>query len=231
MCGTRRAGPGQHGHAVGGVLFLRPAASWVRARSRTAIWPAAALGRALPGTQDGGEALIGVAPGGGDGLRGIMSGGGLAASHVALNRGRRSIVVDLRHEGTALVLARLVQHATSSSSQTVWGSSTPSASVTTPCAKTTRPSCGARSPVLATSARHLGTGQTLAVDPLESKRPRAGGCGGRRRHGRGSVKSPDGWSRGRVADVVIMAMGIGDGSVLADALALVGKGAGWSSST
>jgi len=133
MCGTRRAGPGQHGHAVSGVLLLRPAASWVRARSSTAIWSAAVLGRALPGAQDGGEALIGVAPGGGDGLRGIMSGGEFAASHVALNRGRRSIVVDLRHEGTALVLARLVQHATSSSSQTVRGSSTPSASVTTPC--------------------------------------------------------------------------------------------------
>jgi alpha-methylacyl-CoA racemase len=47
------------------------------------------------------------APGAGDGLRG-MYGGGFDAAHVALNRGKRSIVLDLRHDRAATVLERLV---------------------------------------------------------------------------------------------------------------------------
>jgi alpha-methylacyl-CoA racemase len=47
-------------------------------------------------------------PGVGDGLRGIGAGGGFAASHVALNRGKRSLVLDLRNAGAAPVLSKLV---------------------------------------------------------------------------------------------------------------------------
>lgn len=47
------------------------------------------------------------APGAGDGLRG-MYGPGFDAAHVALNRGKRSVALDLRHEGAAPVLERLV---------------------------------------------------------------------------------------------------------------------------
>jgi len=47
------------------------------------------------------------APGAGDGLRG-MYGGGFDAAHVALNRGKRSLALDLRHERAASVLSRLV---------------------------------------------------------------------------------------------------------------------------
>lgn len=47
------------------------------------------------------------APGAGDGLRG-MYGGGFDAGHIALNRGKRSVALDLRHEGAAAVLERLV---------------------------------------------------------------------------------------------------------------------------
>lgn len=76
------------------------------------------------------------------------------------------------------------------------------------------------------AARHLGAGQILAVDPLEPKRRRAGGFGADEavaglEEAREVVGS---WTQGRMADVVIMAMGTGDGTLLADALALVGKG-------
>jgi alpha-methylacyl-CoA racemase len=47
------------------------------------------------------------APGAGDGLRG-MYGGGFDAAHVALNRGKRSVALDLRSDGAAAVLERLV---------------------------------------------------------------------------------------------------------------------------
>jgi alpha-methylacyl-CoA racemase len=47
------------------------------------------------------------APGAGDGLRSIGA-GGFASSHVALNRGKRSAVLDLRHAGAAPVLSKLV---------------------------------------------------------------------------------------------------------------------------
>jgi alpha-methylacyl-CoA racemase len=47
------------------------------------------------------------APGMGDGLRWIQS-GDFAASHVALNRGKRSVSLDLRSAGAAGVLERLV---------------------------------------------------------------------------------------------------------------------------
>ena len=47
------------------------------------------------------------APGAGDGLRG-MYGGGFDAAHVALNRGKRSVALDLRHEDAAAVMERLV---------------------------------------------------------------------------------------------------------------------------
>lgn len=48
------------------------------------------------------------APGTGDGLRGIGGRGGFDASHVALNRGKRSVALDLRSDGAAAVLSRLV---------------------------------------------------------------------------------------------------------------------------
>lgn len=47
------------------------------------------------------------APGAGDGLRG-MYGPGFDAAHVALNRGKRSVALDLRHENAAAVLEPLV---------------------------------------------------------------------------------------------------------------------------
>jgi crotonobetainyl-CoA:carnitine CoA-transferase CaiB-like acyl-CoA transferase len=47
------------------------------------------------------------APAAGDGLRG-MYGGGFDAAHVALNRGKRSVALDLRHDDAGPVLERLV---------------------------------------------------------------------------------------------------------------------------
>jgi crotonobetainyl-CoA:carnitine CoA-transferase CaiB-like acyl-CoA transferase len=47
------------------------------------------------------------APGDGDGLRGRY-GGGFDAAHVALNRGKRSVALDLRHDRAPEVLERLV---------------------------------------------------------------------------------------------------------------------------
>jgi alpha-methylacyl-CoA racemase len=48
------------------------------------------------------------APGTGDGLRGVGREGRFDAAHVALNRGKRSLVLDLRSPGAAEVLTRLV---------------------------------------------------------------------------------------------------------------------------
>lgn len=76
------------------------------------------------------------------------------------------------------------------------------------------------------AARHLGASAVLAVDPLETKRraaPRFGADAAVA--GLGEAREVVGdWTSGRMADVVVMAMGVGDGAVLADALALVGKG-------
>lgn len=76
------------------------------------------------------------------------------------------------------------------------------------------------------AARHLGAGGVLAVDPLEVKRraaPRFGADAAVA--GFEEAREVVGcWTAGRMADVVVMAMGVGDGSLLADALALVGKG-------
>lgn len=51
------------------------------------------------------------APGFGDGTRSLGFPGGPSAAHIALNRGKRSIILDLRKEGAAAVLARLVANA------------------------------------------------------------------------------------------------------------------------
>jgi alpha-methylacyl-CoA racemase len=51
------------------------------------------------------------APGAGDGMRGTAAPGEFNAGHTALNRGKRSLVLDLRSSGAADVLARLVQWA------------------------------------------------------------------------------------------------------------------------
>ena len=75
------------------------------------------------------------------------------------------------------------------------------------------------------AARHLGARAVLAVDPLARKRELAAGYGA-------DAAVPDfdaaralvgDWTRGRMADVVIMAMGAGDGALLADGLSLLGK--------
>jgi alpha-methylacyl-CoA racemase len=49
-------------------------------------------------------------PGFGDGMR-FLTGGGFEAAHVALNRGKRSLTLDLRHPRAAEVLRRLVANA------------------------------------------------------------------------------------------------------------------------
>jgi alpha-methylacyl-CoA racemase len=51
------------------------------------------------------------APGAGDGLRGMAAPGAFNASHTALNRGKRSVALDLRSPGAAAVLGRLVRWA------------------------------------------------------------------------------------------------------------------------
>lgn len=49
-------------------------------------------------------------PGAGDGLRGLVP-GQFSAAHIALNRGKRSLALDLRSPGAAAVLRRLVRWA------------------------------------------------------------------------------------------------------------------------
>jgi alpha-methylacyl-CoA racemase len=55
----------------------------------------------------GAEVIKVEAPGMGDGLRGIVR-NGVPASHIALNRGKRSVALDLRQDGAVEVLDRLV---------------------------------------------------------------------------------------------------------------------------
>jgi Zn-dependent alcohol dehydrogenase len=75
------------------------------------------------------------------------------------------------------------------------------------------------------AARHLGASAVLAVDPLERKRGLAKTFGADDAvAGLDEARALVGeWTRGRMADVVIMAMGAGDGAQLADGLALLGK--------
>jgi S-(hydroxymethyl)glutathione dehydrogenase/alcohol dehydrogenase len=75
------------------------------------------------------------------------------------------------------------------------------------------------------AARYLGASAVLAVDPLARKRDLAKTFGAD-----DAVSDLDQarmlvseWTRGRMADVVIMAMGVGDGAQLAAGLALLGK--------
>ncbi len=75
------------------------------------------------------------------------------------------------------------------------------------------------------AARHLGASAVLAVDPLERKRGLAAGYGADAAaadfgQARAIVSE---WTRGRMADVVVMAMGVGNGQLLSDGLALLGK--------
>jgi Zn-dependent alcohol dehydrogenase len=75
------------------------------------------------------------------------------------------------------------------------------------------------------AARHLGASAVLAVDPLERKRTLATTFGADDAvadfdRARDTVGE---WTRGRMADVVVMAMGVGDGAQLADGLSLLGK--------
>jgi alpha-methylacyl-CoA racemase len=51
------------------------------------------------------------APGAGDGIRGTVAPGQFNPTHTALNRGKRSLVLDLRNAGAVDVLTRLVQWA------------------------------------------------------------------------------------------------------------------------
>jgi alpha-methylacyl-CoA racemase len=56
----------------------------------------------------GAEVLKVEGPGAGDGLRRVVAPGAFNATHVALNRGKRSLVLDLKKLGAASVLKRLV---------------------------------------------------------------------------------------------------------------------------
>ena len=58
----------------------------------------------------GADVLKVEAPGVGDGMR-LVNVGDFAAAHVALNRGKRSLTLNLRHEGAGAVLRRLVRDA------------------------------------------------------------------------------------------------------------------------
>lgn len=75
------------------------------------------------------------------------------------------------------------------------------------------------------AARHLGASAVLAVDPLERKRGLAPSFGADAAvagmdEARSTVAD---WTRGRMADVVVMSVGVGDGAALADGLSLLGK--------
>lgn len=59
----------------------------------------------------GAEVIKVEAPGAGDGMRSMAPPGGFNASHTALNRGKRSVALDLRSPGAADVLRRLVRGA------------------------------------------------------------------------------------------------------------------------
>ncbi|MCU1345221.1 MAG: L-carnitine dehydratase/bile acid-inducible protein [Acidimicrobiia bacterium] len=59
----------------------------------------------------GADVLKVEGPGGGDGLRPMAGPGQFNPSHTALNRGKRSLVLDLRNPGAAAVLKRLVRWA------------------------------------------------------------------------------------------------------------------------
>lgn len=76
------------------------------------------LSRLLPGAfctlllaDLGADVLKIEAPGSGDGIRTMVPPGQFNAAHVALNRGKRSIVLDLRNPGAPGVLSRLVRGA------------------------------------------------------------------------------------------------------------------------
>jgi len=59
----------------------------------------------------GADVLKVEGPGAGDGLRPMAAPGAFNPPHTALNRGKRSLVLDLRHSGAAAVLKRLVRWA------------------------------------------------------------------------------------------------------------------------
>jgi alpha-methylacyl-CoA racemase len=59
----------------------------------------------------GADVLKVEAPGAGDGMRTMAAPGEFNAAHVALNRGKRSLMLDLRHPEAAGVLTRLVRWA------------------------------------------------------------------------------------------------------------------------
>ena len=56
----------------------------------------------------GAEVVKVESPGRGDGNRGPRASNGFETAHVALNRGKRSVAVDLRHDDAPAVLRRLV---------------------------------------------------------------------------------------------------------------------------
>src|SRR5690349_18845967 len=58
----------------------------------------------------GADVLKVEAPGAGDGLRHVYGPTAFPAAHVALNRGKRSLRLDLKHPGAPAVLRRLVRH-------------------------------------------------------------------------------------------------------------------------
>ena len=75
------------------------------------------------------------------------------------------------------------------------------------------------------AARYLGAEATLAVDPLAVRRNLAvdlGADGAVASFSEAQDRLAD-WTRGRMADAVIMTMGVGDGALLAQAMSLVGK--------
>ena len=59
----------------------------------------------------GAEVVKVEAPGVGDGIRGTVAAGTFNPAHTSLNRGKRSLVLDLRSSGAVAVLTRLVQWA------------------------------------------------------------------------------------------------------------------------
>jgi S-(hydroxymethyl)glutathione dehydrogenase/alcohol dehydrogenase len=75
------------------------------------------------------------------------------------------------------------------------------------------------------AARYLGAEATLAVDPLAVRCNLAvdlGADGAVASFQEAQDRLAD-WTRGRMADAVIMTMGVGDGALLAQAMSLVGK--------